>query len=172
MLWVVDGDAKVLDHFNFDYEVPVWNHNTVHVWRSRNPINNLEYGYGGAKLLPKQLTLNMDVTSTDMTTSISDSFKIMDSASNITAFNTDAFSTWKSAFRECAKLASRSINGQVDEETNQRLNVWCTQGADKLFGDFAIAGALAGKLFAETHPTEIHKINDFDWLYKIFKSNF
>jgi hypothetical protein len=171
MFWVVDGDAKILDDFNFDYEVPVWNHNTVHVWRSRNPINDLEYGYGGAKLLPRQLTLNMDVTSTDMTTSISDSFKIMDTASNITAFNTDAFSTWKSAFRECAKLASKSVKSQIDEETEQRLNVWCTQGADKLFGDVAIAGALAGKLFAETQPTEIHKINDFDWLYRIFESN-
>jgi hypothetical protein len=172
MFWVVDGDAVILEDFKFDYHVPIWDKETVHVWRSKNPINNLEYGYGGVKLLPKQLTLNMDVTSTDMTTSISNSFKIMDSASNITAFNTDAYSTWKSAFRECVKLASKTIDRQVDEETKQRLDTWCTQGADKLFGEFAIAGALAGKQFAETHPTETHMINDFDWLYKTFKSNF
>jgi hypothetical protein len=169
MFWVVDGDALILEDFKFDYHVPTWDKETVHVWRSKNPINNLEYGYGGVKLLPKQLTLNMDVTSTDMTTSISNSFKIMDSASNITAFNTDAYSTWKSAFRECVKLASKTIDRQVDEETKQRLDTWCTQGADKLFGEFAIAGALAGKLFAETHPTETHKINDFDWLYQQFQ---
>jgi hypothetical protein len=169
MFWVVDGDALILEDFKFNYHVPVWDKETVHVWRSKNPINDLEYGYGGVKLLPKQLTINMDITSTDMTTSISNSFKIMDSASNITAFNTDAYSTWKSAFRECVKLASKTIDRQVDEETKQRLDTWCTQGADKLFGEFAIAGALAGKLFAETHPTETHKINDFDWLYQQFQ---
>ncbi len=172
LFWVVDGDALILDSFNFDYHVPTWDAETVHVWRSKNPINNLEYGYGGVKLLPRQLTLGMDTSSTDMTTSISNNFKIMDNASNITAFNTDPFNTWKSAFRECVKLASKSINRQVTEETEQRLDTWCTQGADKLFGEYAIAGAVAGKLFAETHPTETHKINDFDWLYKTFKLNF
>jgi hypothetical protein len=169
MFWVVDGDALILENFKFDYQVTPWDKETVHVWRSKNPINNLEYGYGGVKLLPRQLTLKMDVTSADMTTSISNSFKIMDSASNVTAFNTDAYSTWKSAFRECVKLASKTIDRQLDEETKQRLDTWCTQGADKLFGEFAIAGALAGKLFAETHPTEMHKINDFDWLYQQFQ---
>ena len=29
--------------------------------------------------------------------------------SNITAFNTDPFNTWRSAFRECTKLASAII---------------------------------------------------------------
>lgn len=169
LFWVVDGDAIVLDNFEFNYHVPKWGTEMVHVWRSKNPINDLEYGYGGIKLLPKNLTLTMDMSSTDMTTSISNIFKIMDSTSNITAFNTDSFNTWKSAFRECVKLASKTIDRQVDEETNQRLNTWCTQGADKSFGEFAIAGALAGKLFAETHPTETHKINDFDWLYQQFQ---
>ena len=172
LFWVVDGDALILESFNFDYHVPTWDVETVHVWRSKNPINNLEYGYGGVKLLPRQLTLGMDTSSTDMTTSISNNFKIMDNASNITAFNTDPFNTWKSAFRECVKLASKSINRQVTEETEQRLDTWCTQGADKLFGEYAIAGAVAGKLFAETQPTETHRINDFDWLYKTFKLNF
>jgi phosphoribosylpyrophosphate synthetase len=32
--------------------------------------------------------------------------------SNITAFNTDPYSTWKSAFRECVKLSSKIIDRQ------------------------------------------------------------
>lgn len=171
MFWVVDGDAQIVDEFNFEYQVATWDQDMVHVWRSRNPINDLEYGYGGVKLLPTDLTLNLDVTTVDMTTSISDKFKLVEQVSNVTAFNTDAFSTWRSAFRECVKLASKTIDRQVDSETEQRLNTWCTQGADKVFGDVSIAGALAGKLFAETQPTETHKINDFDWLYRTFESN-
>ena len=166
--WVVDGDAVVVDDFKFDYEIPVWERDTVHVWRSQNPVNNLVYGYGGVKLLPRQLTLSMDVTRPDMTTSISDKFKPVQVVSNVTSFNTDEFSTWKSAFRECAKLAGKTIDRQVDSETEERLNVWCTQGADKPYGEFAIKGALAGRKFATENPDNLFKINDFDWLYEQF----
>ena len=169
--WVVDGDAVIADQFAFDYEIPVWERNTVHVWRSQNPVNNLVYGYGGVKLLPRQLTLDMDVTRPDMTTSISDKFKPVQVVSNITAFNTDEFSTWKSAFRECAKLAGKAIDRQVDSETEERLNVWCTEGADKPYGEFAIKGALAGRKFATDTPEDLFKINDFDWLYEQYEKD-
>jgi CYTH domain-containing protein len=169
--WVVDGDAVIADDFEFNYEIPVWEHNTVHVWRSQNPVNNLVYGYGGVKLLPRQLTLDMDVTRPDMTTSISDKFKPVQVVSNVTAFNTDEFSTWKSAFRECAKLAGKTIDRQVDTETEERLTVWCTEGADKPFGEFAIKGALAGRKFATDCPEDLFKINDFDWLYEQYEKD-
>lgn len=167
MFWVVDADASIVDTFNFDYEAPDWDLETVHVWRSQNPINGLEYGYGGVKLLPKKLTLSMDPTSVDMTTSISKSFKAMDEISNITAFNTDSFSTWRSAFRECCKLASKSIDGQINEETAVRLKTWCNVGSSKEYGEFAIAGALAGKDYGEKNAADsaaLSLINDFDWL--------
>ena len=48
---------------------------------SRNPINDLVYGYGGIKLFPTQMTRDMDTTTPDMTTSISDRFKKMDKIS-------------------------------------------------------------------------------------------
>ena len=64
-------------------------HDTVYVWKSINPINNLVYGYGGLKLLPKKLVLDIDASKPDMTTSISKNFIPMDIISNITAFNTD-----------------------------------------------------------------------------------
>lgn len=171
MFWVVDGDARIMDNFNFDYTVSEWDLDVVHIWRSCNPINGLKYGYGGAKLLPRQLTLKMDLSSRDMTTSISSKIKIMPGISNYTAFNTDPFGTWKSAFRECAKLAGRVIDRQVEEETKQRLETWCTVGADKPYGNYAIAGAKLGKQFAETRPDELYKINDFDWLYEQFTAN-
>jgi hypothetical protein len=173
MFWVVDADAEILDTFNFDYVVSEYDLENVHVWRSRNPINDLEYGYGGVKLLPKKLTQNMDVSKTDMTTSISSLFKAMEEVSNITAFNTDPFQTWKSAFRECAKLASRIIDRQNDAETQQRLASWCTLNESVPYGAHAYIGAIAGKQFGldwKNEPTELAKINDFDWLKEQYET--
>jgi len=153
MFWVVDGDAKVLDDFNFDFMPEKRNENVVHVWRSKNPINNLEYGYGGVKLLPRRLTLEMKEDTTDMTTSISNRFRAMEQVSNISVFNTNAFNTFKSAFRECVKLSSKVIDRGDDKETDSRLDVWCTVGKDKLFGS----------------PSKLKLINNFTWLKEYYK---
>ena len=164
--YVVDGDAKVVQDFKFAHTAEETD--VVHVYRSSNPINNLTYGYGGIKLLPTTLTLNMDTTTNDMTTSISDKFKVMNEVSNITAFNTDAFSTWKSAFRECAKLSSKTIKGQKNDETEKRLHIWTTVGGDVPFGKYAIAGAIAGRDFGLSSQSDLQLINNFDWLKEQF----
>lgn len=172
MFWVVDGDAEIVNDFNFDYVVPVYEQDIVHVWRSKNPINDLVYGYGGVKLLPTAMTKGMDVSKPDMTTSISSKFRAVKSISNITAFNTDPFNTWKSAFRECCKLSSKIIDRQKSEETLYRLDVWCTLGIDQPFGQEAIAGAIAGKQYGSANKDNLEalkKINDFDWLKEYYE---
>lgn len=167
MFWVVDADAVVLDTFNFDYTVTKEEYDIVHVWRSSNPVNGLEYGYGGVKLLPKKLTLEMDTSSTDMTMSISPRFKAMEAISNITAFNTDPFTTWRSAFRECCKLSV--IN---NEESIARLHTWCQLNKCAEYGEYAYSGALAGSKYGQDNAGNkpaLSLINDFDWLMSQFQ---
>jgi hypothetical protein len=174
MFWVVDGDSQVLDDFCFDYKVEEKFLEHVHVWRSINPINGLTYGYGGIKLLPRNLTLYMDISKPDMTTSISRHFIPVQKVSNITAFNTDPFNTWKSAFRECVKLSSKVIDRQKSNETEERLHTWCTVGKDKLFGKYAIQGAHEGVEYGIMNKGNIDalkKINDFEWLKERFNGN-
>ena len=174
MVWIVDGDAEIVDDFKFDYQVPAWQYTYVHVWRSKNPINGLVYGYGGVKLFPRELTVNMDTSKPDMTTSISDKFVAVKEVSNITAFNTDAFNTWKSAFRECCKLSSKIIDRQKDDETESRLKIWCSIGRDKPFGEYALAGARAGMAYGSANKGNLEAlklINDFDWLKEQFDGN-
>jgi hypothetical protein len=168
MFYVVDGDAEIVDNFSFfDYQVPDSEKDVVCVWHSQNPINGLVYGYGGVKLLPKEKVLNMSLKSIDMTLSLSDRFKSIPIISNITKFNTDPFNTWKSAFRECVKLATKPIDKNYDEETDNRLETWCTKGVDRPFGKFALQGANLGKTYGLENienPDALFKINDFDWL--------
>ena len=175
MFYVIDGDADLLDTFSFDVNLK---HNlkisddTVYVWQSINPINNLIYGYGGIKLLPRKLVLEIDKNTNDMTTSISQNFCIVEQISNITCFNTDKFSTWRSAFRECAKLASKTIDRQQQGETDERLKTWTTVGHDRPFGKYALEGATAGMEFGLSSRANLRLINDFDWLRKEYEKTF
>ena len=178
LFWVVDADAILETNFNFEFPQVIhhdtYTKSTVHVWTSRNPINDLQYGNGGVKLLPRKLTLNMDLSKLDMTTSISPSFKSMPEVSNIAAFNTDEFTTWRSAFRECVKLSSKTIQGQVNSETEERLNVWCSVGKDRLYGKYAILGALAGRTYGQENAGNLPAltlINDYDWLKETFEQS-
>jgi hypothetical protein len=174
MVWIIDGDAQIVEDFNFEYQVPVWQWDHVHVWRSRNPVNGLVYGYGGVKLFPRDLTINMDTSKPDMTTSISSKFRAIQQVSNVTAFNVGEFETWKSAFRECCKLSSKVIDRQKDIETDRRLKIWSSIGRDKPFGEFAIRGAKEGTLYGTENKDNfeaLKMINDFDWLREKFNGN-
>jgi len=172
MFYAVDADVKILPRFKFNLKLDPSEEEIVHVWRSINPINMLEYGHGGIKLLPTQLVLDMDISNPDMTTSISSRFKLMNETSNINDFNVDPLSTWRTAFRECVKLSSKIIPGQVDTDTESRLTTWLTVGGDMKFGEYSKGGASAGKWFGETYkdsPDMLSQINDYDWLAEQFK---
>jgi hypothetical protein len=69
-------------------------------------------------------------------------------------------------------LSSRIIDRQKSEETLHRLDVWCTLGVDRPFGQKAIAGAIAGKEYGSANKDNLEalkKINDFDWLKEYYE---
>lgn len=159
--WAVDADADIVDDFNFDYAVPFYDTLKVRVWRAKNPVNGLIYGYGGVKLLPRIATIHMRTDKPDMTTSICKDYEPIFVVSNITRFDTDPFNTWRSAFRECTKLASQVIDNST--ETIERLNVWCSVGDNK----YAIDGARAGCAYGNYNKDDLvalRKINDYGWM--------
>ena len=173
MFYVVDGDAVIDEAFGFDYKVPDHQLDHVHVFRARNPINDLIYGYGAVKLLPTaevQSLVHRDFKP-DMTSSINRKYKVIHQLSNVTAFNTDTYNTWRSAFRECAKLASGVIDGQVNTETQQRLETWCTVGSGREYGYWCLLGAQAGRSFGldSRGGDQLMKINDWSWLRKQYE---
>jgi hypothetical protein len=171
--FVVDADAKIVPEFDFDYYPSAYDAQSTHVWHSRNPINDLEYGYGGVKLFSTKMLREYNGSPIDFTTTVSSSFKVVPIVSNITCFNTDPFSAWRSAFRECAKLASKLIPNQDNTESEERLRIWCSVGAERDFGDFAIMGANEGMDFGKTYqnqPEMLRLINDFEWLEGRFSS--
>lgn len=172
--WVVDADATVIDAFDFEYRVLEYDFDVVHIWKSYNPINKLEYGHGGVKLIPKHVILTADEdTTVDITTSLTDKIKVIDEISNINNFATNPFNTWRAAFRECVKLSASVIPRSDKDETAKYLETWTTVGNDRPFGDYAISGAIAGQFYGLTNNTSkdiLRKINDYEWLITVFES--
>ena len=114
--YVVDADAWILSGFNFRWEPSSdtlhWNipeSECVLVWKSINPVNQLEYGYGGVKLFPRQPFIEQRSWELDLSTTIGRSVVSMDQISCETRFNASPESAWIGAFRECAKLASLTM---------------------------------------------------------------
>jgi hypothetical protein len=164
MFYVVDGDAEILDSFKFDFQPNIFDMDCVHLWTSRNPINGLEYGYGGVKLFPRQLLLDAVTWTVDLTTGLG-KLKLVDKVSNMTAFNTDAFNTWRSAFRECAKLAASN-----DPAAEERLTTWCNHATGE-FKFEALCGAQAGRIYGSANAGNLNQlktINDYEWMKNEF----
>ena len=171
MVYIVDADAELLEKFNFDFIPPMSKrHNTTYVWSARNPINGLEYGYGGVKLFPRSQLLELGHELPDYTTGVA-FYQPIGDVSNVTYFNKDPYRTWRSAFRECVKLSSQVNPNSPKQETIDRLETWCTVDNGGRFGRYCIKGALEGKAYGEANignVEELNKINDFDWLREQF----
>ena len=162
MFYVVDADAEVVKDFDFSYYPDVYDQEVVHVWHSSNPVTGEEYGYGGVKLFNRKQILEANTWGMDFTTGLSSRFKVIPTVACVTRFNTDAYSTWRSAFRECVKLATSK-----DPDATQRLGAWLNPIPDAEYSSEAKKGAEQGNDYAGKHQNDIkalQKINDYAWL--------
>ena len=176
LFYVIDGDTEVFDSFDFTFKPSEYDQDFVHIWKSRNPVNNLEYGYGGVKLFSKKFFRNLNSNAVDFSTSLTTDVKYLDEVISLTHFNSDAFRAWRGAFRECAKLASKVIEGQVDEETDFRLKTWNTKASPyAYYSGKVLDGARMGTVYGTEHRGDIEalrKVNDFNWLKDIFEQTY
>jgi hypothetical protein len=157
--FVVDADSEIID-FDFKYKVSEYDKDYVHLWYAKNPVNNLEYGWGGLKLFPRKLILNTEETGVDMTTSFP--LKIIPETVSITHFNSSPFDAWRSAFREAVKLYRLG-----DAESKQRLLDWETKSIYGQHADWVRIGVKDGVAYS-AHSHKLHMINDWKWLKEKF----
>lgn len=171
--FVIDGDNHVFPEFDFALPAQL-EKNTLYVWRARNPVNDLCYGFGGIKLYNKWLLLeNPQTTTVDIATSIAPIYVPIMIEASITQFNATPEEAWRGAFRESAKLTLNTLRHPQDTTSLQRLHVWQTKGESQLNGHYSKKGANMGHSFAlENHnnPTTLTNINNFHWLHSQFKS--
>lgn len=166
MFWVVDADAELWPDFDFSYIPDPYDQSTVHVWSSFNPVTGSKYGYGGVKLFNTQQVLSATSWGLDFTTGLSKKFKFMPEVSCTTVFNTSAYDTWRSAFREVVKLSV-----STDPDSEYRIAEWLNPMPNAKYSDYAKSGAQEAQDFAhinQNNITELDKINDYEWLKQKF----
>lgn len=172
MFWTVDADTVANDNFKFDFNPPEWDKKYLHLWYSKNPVNDLNYGYGSIKLWPKKSMLEIKENWLDFTTTVGN-IKIVDDVVATTHFNFNRYSAWKSAFRESIKLCYNVINGDTDASL-ERLLIWANKKNSVPFASDVIDGSRDGiDYFLKNKNDEValKNINDFDWLKNIYEKS-
>jgi hypothetical protein len=172
MFYVVDGDALLFKKFDFSYKPSIFDRDCTYIWSAKNPLADLTYGHGGVKLFSKDKLLKLRKWRTlDMTTGVSEKIKVMSEISNWTAFNTDDFSTWKTAFRECVKLAFNVHRYPDNPEHGIRLEKWKLIDPTQKFGKTAVDAAGQAEEFVKDNEYDMEaliNINNRAWLESLY----
>jgi len=172
MFYVVDGDAYLTDDFQFDYQPSPYDRKCTHIWQAKNPINGLVYGYGGVKLFSTKVMRKTRFWDTlDLSTTVIDQVKLIDKISNITAFDTDPKSVWRSTFRECVKLSYNTLLDNKDRESQVRLDKWLKGNESHKFNKYTQDAALHAIDWVNKNKDNfnvLQMINSREWLEEQF----
>jgi hypothetical protein len=165
--YVVDADCWIVDSFNFDRTIDL-KPKSVAVFRAKNPINGLVYGHGGIKLFSKDCFSAERLDRPDMTTTLADTYIKVNVLASEHRFNYNPYATWRTAFREAVKLSAGVNKNNNDQESKDRLAMWCEAGIEAVNGYFSIQGAREGVAYTERQNADFNLVNDFAWLEKRF----
>ena len=134
-----------------------------YIFYATNPVNGLEYGHQAMIAYNKKIVLGNPGAGLDFT--MDNEHEVVEVNSGMANFNTDEFSTWRTAFREALKLRA---SGTIESE--YRLNIWKTVAV----GDFA-ESCLDGVHQALEYYDEVdgdmaalRLSYDWAWLYERF----
>ncbi len=143
---------------------------SVHIWYSRNPVNNLVYGHGGVKLFPREAQLKRRTSNlhNDFTMSVGAGLVIHPVCLGTHAYNWSSFSTWITAAKETAKL-TLAVDENRDMEAKERLDVWLSVfNPETLFVGESRSGALFGYRF----PHSVLSADTNEKQKALFRNNF
>jgi hypothetical protein len=149
-MFTVFAKLKVSPKFDFNWQPDRMQVPKHYIFHAKNPVNGLTYGHQAMIAYNKKLTLANDGRGLDFT--LDDEHEGVPLISGTAQYNTDEFSTWRTAFREVIKL--RADDSDVSKE---RLDAWL----NKASGDFA-QYSIKGALDADEYYDEVD--GDFDKL--------
>jgi len=142
----------------------------VHLWFSRNPVNNLVYGHGGVKFFPReaQLLRRESDLQGDFTLSVGQGLVIHPVCLGTHAYNWSPFSTWITAAKEVAKLTLAADTRQ-DLEARSRLQTWLTVfNPDSAF----VAESKSGSEFGNRFPRSVLSADSPEKQRALFSNHF
>ena len=126
-MFTVFAKLKVSNKFDWNWQPDRLQVPKHYVFHAKNPLNNLAYGHQAMIAYNKKMTLKNQGKGLDFTQD--DLHEVLELNSGVATFNIDAWTTWRTAFRECIKLCTFA-----DQISQDRLKIWTTVAN----GDFAL----------------------------------
>jgi hypothetical protein len=165
--FLVNGKVRVRENFDWAWQPDRLQLPKHYIFNVTNPVNSLEYGHQAIVANNRELTLNTQPRGLDFT--LDSLHESVDINCGVALYNTDPWTTWRTAFRESIKLRSNT-----DDISRYRLRVWTTL-ADGDHGEWSIRGARDGVEFWESVGGELGKLMqsyDWAWIYDYYKQRY
>ena len=159
--FTVFAKLKVSPKFDFNWQPDRMQKPKHYIFQAKNPVNGLIYGHQAMIAYNKKLTLDNYGYGLDFT--LDDEHASVELLSGTAMYNTDAFSTWRTAFREVIKLLCD--DSPISKE---RLEVWLNKAdPDQPFFQESIKGALDAEEYFHEVNGDFEKLRlsyEWEWL--------
>jgi hypothetical protein len=164
--FTVFAKLKVNDNFDWNWQPDRLQIAKHYIFYATNPVNGLEYGHQAMISYNKSLVLANIGKGLDFT--LDDEHEVVEMNSGIANYNTDEYSTWRTAFREAIKLCQAQ-----DKISKHRLDIWLEKGVGE-FAEYSILGAKQGAEYYQQVAGDINKLKysyEWSWLKEKFNKN-
>ena len=129
-----------------------------YIFNAKNPVNGLIYGHQAMIAYNKKLTLANQGRGLDFT--LDDEHEVVPLLSGTARYNTDSFSTWRTAFREAIKLRQGN-----DDDSRERLEAWLTK-AEGDYAEYSIKGAQDAMSYYDSVDGDFDKLKlSYEWAW-------
>ena len=159
--FTVFAKLKVSPKFDFNWQPDRMQQPKHYIFDAKNPVNGLVYGHQAMIAYNKKLTLDNYGYGLDFT--LDDEHASVPLLSGIAQYNTDEFSTWRTAFREVIKLLCDDT-----EISKTRLDTWLNEADPKQpFFQESIKGAIDGEGYFNEVDGDFEKLRlsyEWEWL--------
>ena len=169
--FAVFAKLELVENFDWAWQPDRLQEAKHYIFNSRNPVNGLEYGHMGMIAYNKQLVLGTIDSGLDFT--LSKAHEVVPVLSGIAHYNQDAWTTWRTAFREVVKL-KQFMETSPTMETEYRLGVWLYTAAGAN-AEYSTAGAQDALRFYQEVNGDYSKLMmsyEWDWLRSRFNDQY
>lgn len=165
--FMVFAKLKVNENFDFDWQPDRLQIPKHYIFYAKNPINGLIYGHQSMACYNKNIVLNTKGNELDFT--MEGEHTVVELLSGVANFNTDPYSTWRTAFRECIKLSNDS-----SLESKERLDIWLTI-AQGDHSEYSLKGSKDAVDYYNIVNGDFNKLKltyEWDWLENYYKTKY
>ena len=157
-MFTVFAKLKVSNRFDWNWQPDRLQVPKHYIFHATNPVNGLVYGHQACIAYNKKLVLANSGHGLDFT--MDDVNEVVEINSGVANYNTDAWSAWRTAFRECVKLSAED-----SEISKKRLTAWLTIGKGD-FAQFSLDGARHAVEYYDEVDGDIFELRlSYDWAW-------